>query len=52
MIASLSGAIAASPIGRSYVRLRDLATYLDWVIPFALVTIIAVASAWIAFGPR
>jgi hypothetical protein len=56
MIAYLSGADAASPIGRSFAKvrngpMRNFDTFVDWVIPPGLAVVIAVASAWIVFAP-
>jgi hypothetical protein len=57
MIAYLSGAVAAGPIGRSFAKvrtgpMRNFNTFLDWVIPPALATLIAIAGAWIVFVPK
>ena len=57
MIAYLSGVVSESAIGRSFAKLRHgplrtLPSLLDWVIPPALVVVIAVASAWMAFATK
>lgn len=59
MIAYVSGAVAASPVGRSYVKFRDgpfrrLAAlrFFDWVIPSTLVTLIILSFAWVLFAPK
>jgi hypothetical protein len=59
MIAYMSAVIAASPVGRTYAKVcngpvRRLAAspVFDWVIPSALVAVIVIAFAWVAFGPK
>jgi hypothetical protein len=59
MIAYMSAVIAASPVGRTYAKVRNgpvrrlaASPILDWVIPSALVAVIVIAFAWVAFGPK
>ena len=59
MIAYLSGVVSASPIGRSFARLRNgpvgdfaSSSFLDWVIPPTLTALIVVAGVWIVFVPK
>ena len=59
MISYMSAVIAASPVGRSYDKVRNgpirrLAdsAFFDWLIPSTLVVVIVIAFAWVAFGPQ
>jgi hypothetical protein len=59
MISYISAVIAASPVGRSYAKVRNgpvrrlaASPIFEWVIPSALVTTIVIAFAWVAFGPK
>ena len=59
MIASLSAAVSASPLGRAFAKLRngpigDFARLpiLDWVIPPTLAVMIAAFAGWLAFAPN
>jgi hypothetical protein len=56
MISYVSAVIAASPVGRSYAKLRNgpirrfvTLPFFNWVIPSALVITIAVSLTWIFF---
>jgi hypothetical protein len=56
MIARMSAAIAAGPVGRSAATLRQgplgrlaASRFFDWLIPSALVIVIVVGSAWTVF---
>jgi hypothetical protein len=60
MIARTAATIAASPVGRSYAKMRNDpiirriagSPLFDWVIPSTLVTVIVIAFAWLVFGPQ
>lgn len=59
MISYLSAVIAASPVGRSYAKVRHGpirrlvdSAFFDWLIPSTLVVVIVIAFAWVAFGPQ
>ncbi len=57
MIAAVSAAVSTSPLGRGFAvplkgPLRAASEFIDRAIPLALVTLIAVAFAWIAFAPK
>ena len=60
MISYLSAVIAASPVGRSYAKVRNdpivhrlvNSPFFEWLIPSTLVAVIVVAFAWIIFGPK
>lgn len=56
MIAAVSAAVSTSPLGRGFAVLRNgplraASEFVDRAIPLALVAVIAVAFAWIAFAP-
>jgi hypothetical protein len=57
MIARMSRAIAAGPVGRSVTTLRQgplgrlaASRFFDWLIPSVLVAGIVVGSAWTVFA--
>jgi hypothetical protein len=56
MIAYVSAVIAASPVGRTYAKVRNgpvrrlaASPVFDWVIPSALVVTIVISMTWVIF---
>jgi hypothetical protein len=59
MIAAVSAAVSASPLGRAFVKLHQgpvgdffRLPILDWVIPPLLAVMIASFAGWLAFAPN
>jgi len=56
MIAYVSAVIAASPVGRTYAKVRNgpvrrlaVSPVFDWVIQCALVVTIVISMTWVIF---